>query len=137
MTDVGRVPLLDTRGADRHAMTTRDQALTRVLDYRQRGRRRSPLSRTVRAILGTALLVASVPLTVVLPEAGVPGLLVALRLLAVEADWAANACAWIDWRFSQARDWLRHQTTPIRTAVLAGGLTLAVGLLWLLIYQFV
>jgi hypothetical protein len=115
------------------AMTTRERALARVLEYRERGRRRSPPARVALAALGAVLLLASVPAAVVLPELGVPALLVALRLLAVEADWAAKAYAWIDWRFSQSREWFRRQSRPIRAAVLAGLIVAAVALVWLLI----
>src|SRR3712207_2978358 len=117
-------------------MTTRDEALARVLEYRERGRSRSAPARVGLAVLGAALLLASVPLIVVLPELGVPALLVALRLLAVEADWAANAYAWIDWRFSQARDWFHRQSRPVRAALFVGLLVVAVALLWLLVEQF-
>ena len=115
------------------AMTTRERALARVLEYRERGRRRSPLARGVLAALGAVLLLASVPAAVVLPELGVPALLVALRLLAVEADWAARSYAWIDWRFSQSREWFHRQSKPIRAAVLVGLILVAVALVWLLI----
>ena len=64
-------------------MTTRDEALARVLEQRERGRSRSAAARLVLAGLGALLLLASVPLVVVLPELGVPAVLVALRLLAV------------------------------------------------------
>lgn len=67
-------------------MTTREEALVRVLAHRERGRRRPAATRVVLAGLGALLVPASVPLVVVLPEFGIPALLVALRLLAVEAD---------------------------------------------------
>ena len=112
----------------------RREALDRVLAYRERGRRRSFATRAALAVVGATLLVASVPLIVVLPEVGVPALLVALRLLAVEADWAANAYAWIDWRFSQARDWFHRQSKWTRAAVIVALLVVAVALVWLLIH---
>ena len=114
----------------------REAALARVLDYRERGRRRPWPLRVALAIMGVALLVASVPLVIVLPEFGVPALLVGLRLLAVEADWAAHAFAWIDWRFSQARDWFHRQSTPTRAAVIVGLIVVAVALIWLLVHEF-
>src|SRR3712207_5466716 len=116
--------------------TRRDAALARVLEYRERGRRRPWPIRLVLALLGAALLLASAPLVAVLPEVGVPALLVGLRLLAVEADWAANAFAWIDWRFSQAREWVHRQAWPTRAAVIAGLLAVAVALIWLLVHEF-
>jgi hypothetical protein len=115
--------------------TTRDEALGRVLAYRERGRRRPPLVRVLLAIVGAVLLLVSVPAVVVLPELGVPALLVGLRLLAVEADWAARAYAWIDWRFAQARGWFRRQSQPVRGAVAAGLVLVAVALVWLLVQE--
>lgn len=121
--------------AVRKQTTRREAALARVLDYRERGRRRPWPLRVVLAIVGAALLVASVPLVILLPELGVPALLVGLRLLAVEADWAANAFAWIDWRFSQARDWFHRQSWPTRAAVIVGLVVVAVALIWLLVHE--
>lgn len=117
-------------------MTTREAALARVLEYRERGRRRPWPVRLALAAVGAALLVASVPLVIVLPEAGVPALLVALRLLAVEADWAASAFAWIDWRFAQARGWYHRQSRSTRAAVIAALTVVAVALVWLLLHEF-
>ena len=85
--------------------------------------------------LGAVLLLASPPLVVVLPELGVPALLIALRLLAVEVDWAAKAYAWVDWRFTQVRDWFHRQSLPVRAVVLVGVLAGAVALVWLLIHE--
>ena len=115
--------------------TARDDALARVLGYRARARRRPPALRAALAVLGTLLLVACVPLVVVLPEIGVPALLVALRLLAAEADWAARAYAWIDWRFNQSRDWFHRQPIPVRSAVLVALLAAAAALVWFLVHE--
>ena len=117
-------------------MTRRDEALVRVLDHRERGRSRSAAARLSLAGLVTLLLIASVPLVVVLPELGVPALLVAFRLLAVELDWAARAYAWVDWRFTQSRDWFHRQSQVVRAVVLVGLLAVAVALVWLLIHEF-
>ena len=116
--------------------TRREAAFARVLQYRERGRRRPWPVRLVLAVVGAALLVASVPLVILLPEVGIPALLVGLRLLAVEADWAAKAFAWIDWRFAQARDWFHRQAAPTRAAVIVGLLVVAVALVWLLVHEF-
>ena len=97
---------------------TRDTALARVLAYRERGRARVMPIRAAIALLAGALLVVSVPMIVLLPEFGIPALLVALRLLAVEADWAARAYAWTDWRFAQLRDWFHRQSRITRAAIL-------------------
>ena len=81
----------------------RDAALSRVFAYRERGQARPMPVRAALAVFGGVLLVASIPMIVLLPEVGIPALLIALRLLAVEADWAARAYAWTDWRFAQMR----------------------------------
>ena len=120
-----------------HNSATRDAALARVLAYRERSRARPMPIRATLAVLGGALLVVSIPLIVLLPEFGIPVLLVAFRLLAVEADWAARAYAWTDWRFVQLRDWFHRRSLPVRVAILTGLLLAAAVLAWLLIYEFV
>ncbi|OSC38920.1 hypothetical protein [Mycobacterium decipiens] len=115
--------------------TSRGAALARVLAYRERGRARPILIRGTLAVVGGGLLVASIPLIVVLPEAGIPAVLVALRLLAIEAEWAARAFAWTDWRFAQLRDWFHRQAPATRAAILIGLFVAAVALVWLLVYE--
>ena len=113
----------------------RDAALARVLAYRERGRSRSALLRALVALAGGSLLVASIPLVVLLPEIGIPAMLVGLRFLAVEVEWAARAYTWIDWRFTQAHAWFHRQSRLVRVAVLVGLLAVAVALVWLLIHE--
>ena len=115
--------------------TTFERSLDRVLAYRERARKRATWARIGLAVIGAAALLVSVPLVVVLPEVGVPVALVALRLLAVEADWAARAYAWTDWRFSQARAWFHRQPWPMRLAVGVLLLVLAVALVWFLVHE--
>jgi hypothetical protein len=122
---------------DEHNTVSRDDALARVLAYRERGRARPMPVRAVLAVLGGALLVASIPLIILLPEAGIPALLVAFRLLAVEADWAARAYAWTDWRFAQLHGWFQRQSRSARTAIVVGLLLVAVALVWLIVVEFV
>nr|WP_245604931.1 hypothetical protein [Mycobacterium genavense] len=74
---------------DQHPEARAD-ALARVLAYRTRGRAKPLPIRAGLAVLGGMLLVASIPLIVLLPEVGIPAPLVAFRLLAVEALWAAR-----------------------------------------------
>jgi hypothetical protein len=62
----------------------RDAAISRVLAYLERGRARPMPARAALAVFGGVLLVASIPLIVLLPELGIPALLIALRFLAVE-----------------------------------------------------
>jgi hypothetical protein len=108
-----------------------------VLDYRERGRARPVPIRATLAVLGYVLLLACIPLIVLLPEVGIPALLVAFRLLAVEADWAARGYAWTDWRFTQLRDWFHRQSGFTRSVILTGMLLVAVALVWLIVYEFV
>jgi hypothetical protein len=122
---------------DEHNTVSRDDALARVLAYRERGRARAMPIRAVLAVLGGALLVASIPLIILLPEAGIPALLVAFRLLAVEADWAARAYAWTDWRFAQLHSWFQRQSRSARTAIVVVLLLVAVALVWLIVVEFV
>lgn len=103
-----------------------------MLGYRARARGRSRALRACSAVVGALLFALSVPLVAVLPEVGVPALLVGLRLLAVEADWAAQAYASIDWRFGQARAWLGRQTSTTRAAIAVVLVLLAVALIWFL-----
>ena len=110
----------------------RDAALQRVMELRAAGRARSAPRRAAAAVLGLVALVAAVPLVVVLPELGVPLLLLALRLLAIEFDWAARGYAWVTWRWGQAKRWFRESSPLARVLVVAVLLLLAAGLLWLL-----
>ncbi|VBA58477.1 hypothetical protein [Mycobacterium attenuatum] len=114
-------------------LVTRDESLSRVLAYRERGRSRPMVVRASQAVLAGALLVAAIPLIVLLPELGIPALLVAFRLLAVEAEWAARAYAWTDWRFTQARVWLHRQSAVVQAAVIVGLLLIAAALVWLVV----
>jgi hypothetical protein len=116
---------------------TRDDALARVLAYRTRGRARAMPVRASLAVLGGVLLVASVPLTVLLPEFGIPALLIAFRLLAVEALWAARAYAWTDWRFAQMQHWFHRQSRVVRTVIVAGLILLAVAIVVVFVYEFI
>lgn len=116
--------------------TGRDEALERVLAFRGRARNRCTLSRIAFAVLGGALFIASIPLVILLPEAGVPAMLVGLRLLAAEADWAASAYAWIDWRYVQARRWSHRQSVAVRAVIILVLLAVAVALVWLLVHEF-
>jgi hypothetical protein len=123
--------------AGEHDIESRDEALARVLAYRERGRSRAMPLRLLVAVLGGVLLVVSVPLIILLPEAGIPALLVAFRLLAVEADWAARAYAWTDWRFAQLHGWFKRQSRPARTAIVLGLILVAVAIIVVFVYEFI
>jgi hypothetical protein len=122
---------------DKQNSVSRDDARARVLAYRERGRARTMPIRVIVAVLGGALLVGSIPLIVLLPEAGIPALLVALRLLAVEADWAARAYAWTDWRFAQLHAWFQRQPRAARTAIVLGLILVAVAIVVVFVYEFI
>ena len=110
----------------------RDAALARVMEQRRRGRERPMAIRVLVAGAGLLLAAAAAPLVVLLPELGVPLLLVALRLLAVEFDRAARAYAWVVWRWEQVRAWFRSAPGPVRSLVVVLLVLVALGLLWLL-----
>lgn len=122
--------------ADQHP-ETRDDALARVLAYRARWRAKAMPIRVSLAVLGGVLLVASIPLIVLLPEVGIPGLLVAFRLLAVEALWAARAYAWTDWRFSQLQHWFHRQSRGVRAVIVVSLILLAVAIVVVFVYEFI
>ena len=111
----------------------RDAAFSRVFAYRERGQARPMPVRAALAVFGGVLLVASIPMIVLLPEVGIPALLIALRLLAVEADWAARAYAWTDWRFTQMREWFHRQSRLVRWTIVVGLLLVAAAIVCLLI----
>ena len=114
----------------------REAALRRVLERRSVGRARPAALRIVIAAVGLVAAAAAGPLIIVLPELGVPMLLLALRLLAIEFDWAARSYAWVIWRWAQARRWFHGASTPVRALVVCALVALAVGLLWLLAHEF-
>ena len=84
------------------------------MQLRERGRARPAPLRALLAVLGLALMIVAAPLVIVLPEAGVPILLVALRLLAVEFDRAARGYAVVTWRWGQLRAWFRSRSRTAR-----------------------
>ena len=106
-------------------------ALERVMEQRRVGRARPPALRVLKAAIGLVAALVAVPLVVVLPELGVPLLLVALRLLAVEFDWAARSYAWVIWRWGQAQAWFRAAPAAVRAVVVLVLLALLAGLVWL------
>jgi hypothetical protein len=114
---------------------TRDAALARVLAYRERWQARAMPLRVTLAVVGGVLLIVSIPMIVLLPEFGIPALLVAFRLLAVEANWAARAYAWTDWRFSQMRHWFHRQSRLVRAVILSGLLLAAVAIVVVFAYE--
>jgi hypothetical protein len=109
--------------------------MARVLAYRAQGRAKPMPVRASLAALGASLLVASIPLIVLLPEVGIPALLVAFRLLAVEALWAARAYAWTDWRFGQIRHWFHRQSRVARGIIVTVLILVAVAIIVVFVYE--
>lgn len=70
-----------------------DEVLERVLGRRERHRERSVFVRVGVVLAGGAVGLVACPLAVIAPEFGLPLLLLGLRLLALEFDWAARAYA--------------------------------------------
>lgn len=118
-----------------HEPVDRNAAFERVMKRREAGRAGPPALRFVMAAVGLIDAVAAVPLVVVLPELGVPLLLVALRLLAVEFDWAARSYAWVIWCWGRAKAWHHGASRPVQALVVLVLLALLVGLAWLLVHE--
>ncbi len=119
-----------------HESVDREAALGRVMQQRRVGRARPPVLRILMAAVGLVAAIVAVPVVVVLPELGVPLLLLALRLLAVEFDWAARSYAWVIWRWGQAKARYAGASAPVRALAVLVLLALAAGLLWLLAHEF-
>ncbi len=120
----------------KHETVDRETALGRVMERRRVGRARPAALRILIAAAALVAAIVSAPLVIVLPELGVPLLLVALRLLAVEFDWAARGYAWVIWRWGQAKAWYAGSSAPVRALVVLVLLALAAGLVWLLVHEF-
>ena len=119
-----------------HEPVDRDIALQRVLEQRDTGRARPKPIRIATAAAGALAAIAAIPITIVLPELGIPLLLIALRVLAIEFDWAARAYAWVVWRWSQAMHWFANASQPARAATIIVLVAIATALLWLLAHEF-
>ena len=77
----------------------------------------------IRIVFGFTLLVAGVLLAIPLPEAGVPLLLIGLRMLGERYAWARRANEWVDARWSAATRWFHALPVAgkiVITAVLVG-----------------
>ncbi len=85
----------------------------------------------LRAIGGLLLLVAGALLLLPMPEAGLPLILLGLRLLGPRYAWARAANAWIDARYYRFRTWLRRQPGWARPLVIAGPPAAIFGLLYI------
>ena len=101
---------------------TQEDARARLEAARARHRQRSRVARIPIVIGGGFLALAGAVLLVPLPELGLPLLLVGLRLLALEYEWAARAYVPV------ARLWDRLKALPMRWKVaIAAVAIIAVG----------
>lgn len=111
---------------------SRQAVLDGILARRERHRRRRLPVRIASAFVGFVIAAVSLPLLIVLPELGVPLLLWALSILAVEFDWAARAYATVTWHWQRVHAWFKAQGILAKTAVVLATLLVAIGLLALL-----
>ena len=99
---------------------------------RARHAERSRGARAAQIGAGLLLFGLAIPLSVVVPELGVPGILLGLRLLADEYDWAAHAYAAIAWRWERFRAWFAGRSGPVRVVVVLATSAVAIVLVILL-----
>ena len=117
------------------APVSREAALKRVMEHRAAGRAQSVFRRALRALLGLLLLIVALLILIPLPELGVPTMLLALRLLAVEFEGAARGYAWVAWRWEQLRRWLRSRSPATRAALTLLLLAFVALIVWLLVFD--
>jgi hypothetical protein len=99
-------------------VTSRQDLADGLIAARARHAHRGLGIRGAQTVTGFVLLVAGAVLSVLLAEAGVPLLLLALRLLADEFDWAARGYASVATRWDEIRAWLAERNIVVRTLVL-------------------
>ncbi len=88
-----RASLVDGSERQEETPSERGEALERVLRQRERHRERSVFARACVVVAGGTIGAFAGLLAVIAPEFGLPLLLLGLRLLALEFDWAARAYA--------------------------------------------
>ena len=66
------------------------------------------MKQTLRLIAGFALLILGLPLAVLLPEFGVPLLLIGTRLLGDRFEWARALNARVDRTWAKVKAWFRR-----------------------------
>jgi len=111
----------------------RDEARARVGEARARHQQRPMVVRVAVAAAGFVLLAVAI-FFVWFPEVGLPLALVALRLLALEFDWAVTAQAWILLKWAQLRGWFARQSllakfawSAVLAIILVGAIVLLFG----------
>jgi hypothetical protein len=98
--------------------TSKQDLVDGLIAARSRHADRSRGARIAQTAAGLVLLAVALPLSIVVAELGVPGLLFALRLLADEYDWAARAYATIAWRWERFRVWFAARSGAVKALVL-------------------
>ena len=112
---------------------SQDPRIARVHERRERHRRRPLPVRVLVATGGFVLGVVSIPPLLILPEIGLPMMLAALGILALEFDWAARALAWVIVQTDRLRAWFGRQPRVIRWAIVIAAVAILVGLIWLFV----
>ena len=79
----------------------------RIETRRQRQRERPLVVRALVALVGSIMALAAAPIAVVLPEFGVPLLVAALSILALEFTWAVGALVWVIRTWERIKRWYR------------------------------
>jgi hypothetical protein len=123
----------DTDPGERYSGNTgHHEVLEKVLRQRELHRKRSMFVRVAVAIAGSGVGVLGAILTIVVPELGLPLLLLGLRLLAYEFDWAARAYARVARLLRRWREWFRRLSSWKKVGlVTAAVLIVAAVVVWL------
>lgn len=110
-------------------MSDFDTILAQIHEQRLKPR---PVLVRMAAVAGGVLAgLAGAVLTIPLPEIGVPLLLIGLRLLAFQFEWAARWYAHVAWRWQRLRAWWRTKPRWLREVVIWGSIAVIVLLvLW-------
>lgn len=95
-----------------------DGAVTRVASRREQHRGRPWVVRIPVAALGIVIGAAAIPLLLI-PELGLPLLLLALRILALEFTWAVHAQGWIEARVTAIRRWFTRCSRTTKFTMVA------------------
>lgn len=111
------------------------EALERILRQRERHRERSLTIRVAVALAGMVVSVLAATLSLVVPELGLPLLLVGLRLLAFEFDWAARAYGRVAKLAERMRGRFRRLSPRGKHTLVVIGVGVAAFAVWLLLTQ--
>jgi hypothetical protein len=112
--------------------TSRQDLVDGLIAARDRHAERSRTARAAQTGAGFVLAAVALPLSAVLPELGIPALLLALRLLADEYDWAARAYAAIAWQWERFRTWFASRSGAVKALVLVATSIVAIVIIALL-----